>query len=280
MAPFVSATVDLRSSVISAGHVVRNELGSTDQTHQKLFETEWKAREKALHTMVLYAKSLQEVVVAGNKGADSAEKVIDSVGELAKAVGHPIPLGEPAIEVASDAIKLIAKNMALAKAAKSLEESLFRIQPAIEELAQLMIQDINDLDAVIQAANKKAEVDFRTKEEFNWLNPYRRMLREHLSLIDVNDANSVALQRAEHVAKLLEASEPIVARRDAGLAEIRKRLKLSRQLITKTRLALKEWAVAHHTIAVAIKNRNPVDAHSVLVISTDIRNLMERIQTL
>ncbi len=280
MAPFVSATVDLRASVVSAGQVVSYELGSTDQTRQEQFNDGWKGREDTLHAMVLYAESLQAVVAAGNKGAKSAEKVIDSVSELAKAVGHPIPLGESAVEIASDAIKLIAKNMALARAAKSLEESLFRIQPAIEELAELMIQDLTDLDAIIQLANKKAETEFRRRDEFSWLKPYRHKLRTQLMAVDVNTADPATLQRAEHVAKLFETTEFIVAQRDAGLAQIERRLKLSRHLVVKTRLALKEWAIAHHTIAVAIKNRKPVDAHSVLVISTDIRDLMERIQTL
>src|SRR5262245_10686356 len=94
--PFVDASNQLRSAVATSGTVVEGELrlmpAGTDFANK--LEKEWEARNQAFSGIAAYANSLKAIVDAGNQGAASAQKVADSVANLAKSAGVALP-GSP-----------------------------------------------------------------------------------------------------------------------------------------------------------------------------------------
>ena len=91
---YTAATIQVKHAVAATGIVIESELKSaieakaTTADHKTVeqFKLAWAATLKSLDAMVAYAQSIEQIVRAGDRGAESAMQVADSVKRLAEAV--------------------------------------------------------------------------------------------------------------------------------------------------------------------------------------------------
>ena len=280
VSPFVDATYQLKSAVVESGKVVADELRNMEggEPHAKKLNETWDKRAKAFAAIAFYADSLQAIVSSGEKGAESAEKLADSVKGLAEAAGIALPGSPAAIAVATDALKLIAQNISRARAASSLEKAMVNAQQAIEDILKLIMPDLNDLDAILRLSNKKLENKFR--------NSYQKRLGSRESLEEyIYKANMIVADEEEILklvkfSELLKATDGWYAEYLEGLKDINKRLRLGRLLIGTVQSSVDQWLNAHRQVVAALKNRQPVSTRSLLEASVQIRNIIKKVHEL
>ncbi len=278
--PFVDATNQLRSAVASSGATVEAELRMipAENAAADQLARQWAARNQAFAAMADYANSIQAIVDAGNKGAESAQKVADSVKAFAGAAGVALPGSPEAVALATDVAKFVYNQIALAHAAKSLEKSMEAAQPAIESIATLLTSDLKDLDDILQAANKSVELDFRN--EFSDQISYRNHLRNLIinRAVNPNDEGNLASQ--VQLSQLLEATNAWYGEYLEGREKIANRLRTRRALIHAAVRSPQDWAVAHGQIVAALKAGRPVNTQSLVQAAIEIRELIRKVREL
>ncbi len=95
--PFVDASSQLRSAIITSGAAVEAELAQAweDEAYAAKLSSLWKLRVQAADGLVRYAESLAEIVRSGRKGAETARMLADSAAALSKDVGVVLPPPAP-----------------------------------------------------------------------------------------------------------------------------------------------------------------------------------------
>ena len=84
------------------------------------------------------------------------------------------------------------------KAAKSLTKSMQQVQPHIEQLTELLIQDLDDLDQLLGALNKISEISYRTAKKYSGLTEQQAELAQYFKDLDFqNEPNNAAIERAK-----------------------------------------------------------------------------------
>ncbi len=151
--PFVDATVEMRSAVASSGNAVEAALRQMpgDQNYADNFARQWSTRVQAVDTLVDYAESLHAIVQAGQTGGQAVGALANAVTSLAKGVGVVMPAAG-IVSVATDTATFIYSQIALIRAAKSLQEALVHTQPAVERMASIIALDLKNADDILQAA--------------------------------------------------------------------------------------------------------------------------------
>jgi hypothetical protein len=119
---YTAATIQVKQAVASSGDVVRQELReaiaaratAADDASVKSLDAAWTTTAKTLDAMVAYAQSIEQIVDAGNRGAESAERVADSVKTLAECFKISAVTGASAelVQLATDTAKLVAGEYA------------------------------------------------------------------------------------------------------------------------------------------------------------------------
>ena len=151
---YTNATIQIRQSVVTAGNAVETELASaisagavTDSsTRIEAFKGCWAQTVGSLDAMVRYAQSIEQIVDGGNKGAESAKQVADSVIGLVETVKVDAMSGaagkvlELSMQTAAFAYGEYAKWIA----AKSLEEALDLVGPSVAKVSILVQAQIAD----------------------------------------------------------------------------------------------------------------------------------------
>ncbi len=274
--PFVNATNKARKSVQSAAVAVEVELRHMgDDENAKQLRSVFEHRNKAYDALFEYSNSLQAIVSAGNKGAESAEKVADSVKELAGAVDLALPGSEAAIGLSIDAAKFVSNQIAIARAAKSLEQALVNADFAVQQIADMIQLDLKDLDEILVAANRAAE----NKLVFSYSDflKYRTELKLKLEQYEFDEVN---LDQQLKYAQLLEATNPEYQIYLNEQEAIRKSLRAGQALIFATTKLAEEWSAAHTSLITAIKERRPVNIDSLTEAAVEINELIRKVREL
>jgi len=279
--PFVNATYELKSAVAESGSTVASELwyindGGT--TFANDLTQAWKARNHAFTAIAAYADSLQEIVNSGQKGADAAGELADSVKGLAEAAGVALPGSPAAVAVATDAIKLIVENINKARAAKSLADAMVKADPAVEEIVRLITADFKELDELFLLANKMVENQFRTS--YNERLGYRKGLEDFIQQTNVVNASEKDLNKLIQVNELLQGTDGWYAEYQQGLKDINNRLRLGRALIQTADASLKQWINAHRQVAIGLQNRQSVSVQSLVEATSEIHELIRKVREL
>lgn len=151
---YTAATIQVKQAVATSGEVVKGELESAiragattadEQTVNKL-ETAWAATVRSLDAMVAHAQSIEQIVAAGNKGAESARQVADSVKTLADAVKVDAVTGAgvEVVKLATDTVAFVYGEYSKHVAAKSLQEALDRFAPSMAKITTLVQAQVAD----------------------------------------------------------------------------------------------------------------------------------------
>jgi len=183
------------------------------------------------------------------------------------------------IDVAADTAAFVWAQIALARAAASLEEALHHAQPAIERLTVIK-SDGRDLVSVVRGI---AEAQ-RTKlgEKYNQTYGYRKELDDRRARLrakfgTLTDAELTQLKRLD---ELMVPVSVEVQKYEEEKAKIDSREKSSLQLIAATRDAMEQWAAAHREVTLNLENRRPVSAESLTDAAVELRGLVKRIREL
>lgn len=276
--PFADATRQLKTAVAQSGSTVSDELRYTEgleDSADKLDEA-WKQRNLAFEAIVAYSDSLEAIVSAGNKGRETAGALADSIHGFAETVGVVIPGSPVAIEAATDSVKLLAAHVANTRAAESLEEAMVQVQPAVKEILELVVADLEDIDGIFRAANKLAEMNLKTS--YAQRISYRKVLEDFVQKADITDANEAVLAKRAQMNALLDSTNSWYSEYQRKLEENERRLRVGRALIKTAQDSLQQWVTAHGQVVSAIRNRRPVNTESLLGAATEIQGLLERIR--
>jgi hypothetical protein len=280
--PFVESTAGVRSAVAQAGATVAEELKRMKggEAYAEQLDEQWSTRIDALNAMVDYSESLQSIVSASRQGAQSVGALADSVTQLAGAAGIVVP-ASAGVGVAVDTAKTIYREIAVMRAAKSLEEALERSRRPVDDIAMKIGQDIADLKDIFQAANDSITGDLEIDHQQGI--DFRSRLEKRREALYANGADG--LTAAEN-RELTELNELIASTNDwyvplqTNLNEARIRLAVGESLIATTSDTVRQWGLAYTNLVLAMKDRRPVNTLSLTRATIDIRDLIKRIREL
>jgi hypothetical protein len=280
--PFVDASTQLRSGIASSGAVVESELRRMESPSGKAFADklakDWAARVALGDALVRYADSLQAITKAGGEGRESAQALADSATTLASAAGIALP-GAAAVGVAVDSARFIYGQIALARAARSLEEALVLAAPAVDETAAIIANNLQLAEDVLVLASADLRRAARTNLQ-DKLGFREQWQRRRDALYSKQAGASELLRELEEANRLIATTREWYEPHERELAEIAKRLNAGRILIHATSEAVRQWAVAHRQLVGAIRDRRPVNSESLIEATRELRDLRRRIREL
>ncbi len=283
--PFAAATADLSNAVRSSGRAAADELRLMTNGEERAAELEkaWKARLAVMDAMVLYADALVDLVESSNQAGDAAAALADKVGNLATAAGIINPAAGASVKVSADVAKLVWTNIARAKGAASLKQSLAAAQPAIEVIADTIAQDNADLRKAVDAALSNQE-----SQALPANSPLNEIvgLRENSARIKariIQHATASGTPSLTGVQAELDAIDRLLASSqmeyDAYARTIesaRARHALVRDLLATTDDAISRWGVAHRQLVNALEKGRSIDMSALADAVVDIRSIIKK----
>jgi hypothetical protein len=157
--PFTRASAQLRAAVAESGRSSVSELRrlrESDPAPEAAatiagLESAWAARVAALDAMVDYAAQVEALTRAGTSGNETVGMVADKLEQLADSAGIKALTGAaaPAVGPVLDVAKFVYGQIALARAAASLEDALAQAQPAVARIVSVLGTDMDDLWAAL-----------------------------------------------------------------------------------------------------------------------------------
>ena len=292
---YTTATIQLKQAVATAGNVVETELesaGTVPVKKVKDFQNAWEATVASLDAMITYAESIEHIVDAGNKGAESAKQVADSVKKLAEAVKVDAMTGAAGkvFGVAADTGAFVYGEISKIGAAKKLDEALSKAGPwivKINNMVQLQVEDAGRLfhrQIKVQFDNLKTGGDTGYGA---WLkinkaigNTQLEAVKEMSKLLDTSPIDLVAVNNLQtelvQIQKTRNQIAPHLIEYETKLVEIRNREKTGLSIIRASENAIAEWGTAHENLVRAVKDHKPVSVESLTMAVVEIRTLIER----
>jgi len=301
---YTAATIQVKQAVATTGDVVSGELRSAIEAKAiidkneaiKNFKVAWIAVMKSLDAMVAHAQSIEQIVDAGNKGAESARQVADSVKNLAEAVKVDAITGASAkvVELSAETLAFIYGEYSKHVAAKSLEEALDKFGPSMTRITALIQAQIADarrlfdeqIEAQVQLLNSPAVEHGDVGKRFgNWIKRHEELdemaqRAVHLLAIGVSNNKTDDIKRAKEMIADIEIGQKMIAPQLAEyktkLHAIRKREKVGYSIIGSAENAVGAWGISHQMLVKAVKERKPVSVDSLTAAVVEIRTLIQR----
>lgn len=285
--PFAAATAELSSAVKASGRTAADELRlmTNGEARAAQLEAAWKVRVAVMDSMVLYADSLVDLVESSNQAGSAAAALADKVGNLAMAAGIINPAAGASVKVGADVAKLVWTNIARARGAASLKESLVAAQPAIEIIADTIAADNADLRKAVDAALANQE-----SQALPAASPLNEIvgLRENSAKIKAGiikratsaGAPSLASVQGEldAIDRLLASSQPEFDAYQRSIDSARARHRIVRDLLATTDDAIARWGVAHRQLAQALEKGRGIDMSALADAVVDIRNIIKKVR--
>lgn len=272
----VDASVQLHSAIGASGSAVATELRAArlDETAQQ-FAAAWTHTERSVAGLVQYAEALGGIVRAGREGGELVQRVAAAGSELAAAVGLGLPAA--GLAAAVDVGAQVYRQIALVRAAQSLDESLARMQPAVDRIAELIVGQLEDAAVILAAASQLEAVNLR--REFADDTGYRDALqRERRALYAPGPLTPTTAERLQQI----DRAERIVAARlqpmERQLAAGARRLAQSTQLIAAAQQAVRDWAGAHRQLRRAVSESRTLDPAALLHSVEELRVLVRKVR--
>lgn len=291
--PFADATATLRSAVAESGRTVEVQLRdlaakaepasrSRVQDQADLLAKEWAERIKVMDSVVEYTDGLRAIVEAGNHGAESAKAVAAGVAGVAQSAGLAMP-ATSAVGTVVDAAAFVYAQIARARAAATLEESLTLTQPALERIAVYVRADMKRLDDVLVIVGDDAAQRVRLDEKYKGLKAYREFLAESRREIwsKLQSAGRLTEEQAQQLALLddqLAATEGLAGELAEEMGAAQERTRAQRELLAAGLEAMDRWAEAHAQLVRAVKERRSVNQESLIEAAVELRALIRKVR--
>jgi hypothetical protein len=301
---YTAATIQVKQAVATTGDVVEGELLSAikaqattaaDESVKKL-KVAWAATMRALDAMVAHAQSIEQIVDAGNRGAESAKQVADSVKNLVDAIKVDALTGASAtvLQLSADTVAFVYGEYTKHVSAKSLEEALDKFGPSIAKITTLVQAQIADarrlfgqqIEAQVQLLQTQAQTSEDAGRRFgNWLKHYRALDERaaqamQLLILGINNNNTNDITRAKAMLADIETGQKMIAPRlaeyEAQMHVIRQREKVGCSILGTAENAVAAWGMAHQQLVKAVQERQPVSVESLTAAVVEIRTLIQR----
>jgi predicted nucleic acid-binding protein len=296
---YTVATIQVKEAVETTGEVVKTEMksarsaGATTANEQSVkgFEAAWNATMTSLDAMVEYAQSIEQIVDAGNKGAESARQVGDSVKRLVDEIKVDAVTGAGAevVQLSIDTVAFVYGEYAKHSAAKSLEEALDAFGPSMQRISALVQAQVEDAQRLFveQIAAQVAELEsgsgygdwIKRKAE---LSAKQQTAMQQLIAVTPPPASADPAKVAEVKTTLaqLEIAQkqiaPHLVEYNEKLKAIRQREKAGLSILEATENAIAAWGVTYQELAQAVKERRPVNVDSLIAAVAEARTLSQR----
>ena len=291
MSPYRDATLQLRSTVVAGGNAVQSGLESAAASYEKgdataakireeadKFNAEWQARIVGADALVAYSEAVTDIARSGTQGAASAHSLADALTGLAAGVGVVLP---PAGTVATvtDVATFVYGHIAVARAAKSLDQALQSAQPVVDRVATLLSQDLQASLDILHAARRLQATALALK--YNEETAYLKTLAEERKTIYGKGTLTPADEkRLRQIDALFEATREWREPMEQAQAEMETNYRLRIQLIHATQAAVAEWAAAHRSLAAAVRENRSVNVEALVQATLEAKELVRRLRAL
>ncbi|MGZ8182438.1 MAG: hypothetical protein ACXWT1_10795 [Methylobacter sp.] len=295
---YTAATIQVKYAVATTGEVVEAELvtaidaGATTANNDsvKNFNAAWSQTVDSLDAMVKYAASIEQIVDAGNQGAESAKQVADSVKTLVDTVKVD-PMSGAAAELtklSADTVAFVYGEYSKFVAAKSLEEALDRFAPSMAKISNLVQAQVADARLLFTEQIEAQVQELKsggTSGYGNWIERNQELDTQAqmavTALIKLTGTNRTAdIAKAKTLVADTELAReqiaPRIAEYEGKLHLISQRDKAGRSVLGAAENAIAAWAVAHQQLVQAIKERKPVSVESLTAAVGEIRTLTQK----
>ena len=298
---YTAASIQVKEAVGTSGDVVQAELASAIKAGATTANVEyvqnlkaaWAATMNSMDAMVAYAQSIEQIVDAGTKGAESVRQVGDSVKKLVDAVKVDATTGASAklVQLSTDTVAFVYGEYAKYIAAKSLEEALAKFGPSMVKISALVKAQVVDarmlfveqIEAQVQQLDADDESGYgvwiKKKTELN--EKQKTATSQLLALIPLHSSSDPA--KANDVKTTLAQLEianrqiaPYLDEYNEKLKAIRQREKMGVSILGAAENAVAEWGVAYQQLAQAVKERKPVNVDSLVAAVAEVRTLSQR----
>lgn len=295
---YTAATQQVKQSVAAAGDAVGSEirafnttLADDDVRKGQLkaaitsFDDSWKITVGSLDAMVKYAESLEAISDAGNKGAESAGKLANSLEELAAGIGLK-PAG-PIVGVTAETLAFIYGQIAKVRAAKSLATALDTSGPVIQQIGELVAKQVGSAGNALRisiAAQRQFLISSSegsvVARDQDIAKIEALLLNELGTELQKTSPNEVRIKQIrtqlETYAGARKSFKPLVETYQSRLADIETRGKNATRLLGSARSTLQSWSDAHADLVTAIRTRRPVTLTSLLAAVKEARAIIQK----
>lgn len=273
--PFADATAELHTAILETDSAVRQTLIEAGAENKADALTKALAvRIAAMKAVINYTDSLANIAEAGRTGSDNAGNLAGAVDGFLGALSAPT-LPSNYVALAKSLYGIVAE----VRAANSFSKAVEKTDPAIQAMAEILIADLNDLEALLAQStvpvkqallsqNKNVDIsDYRSQLE------KRRWELEKALGSDPSDSNKIK--------QLISINELINMTRDRydplelQLKNIEQRTNNQILLIKKSREAVRQWADIHAKLASSLKHGLPPNTRLLAATVIEIRNLID-----
>ncbi|SFM56802.1 hypothetical protein [Variovorax sp. OV329] len=283
--PFADASNALLSSVKSSGNAVEDALGDAAtaspgdkaayEALEGKFAKAWERRIAMTQAAARYSEAIADEIAAGNSGGETAGRVADSLKALAEGVN--IPVAAPAVGVAGDLARFIFARVAIVKASQSLESAVTQAQPAIDRIAQQIVDDSDrQLKGLLLDLYKNTvsgiKEPYDRDDSFAQQAARRREAQRQLALKDPS-----ALAKLEQYDRVQASVADSLQERDRKLAAAAAAYRTRLRLVNAMSHATLTWAQAHRDLAAAIQQKRKVDASELQSTIVELRALARKV---
>ncbi|MBN4055001.1 hypothetical protein JYT15_00680 [Acidimicrobium ferrooxidans] len=294
---YTAATIQVRQAVATTGEVVQQELRmaikakatTADNESVKNLKAAWAATMKSLDAMVAHAQSIEQIVDAGNTGAESAKQLANSVKKLLDAVKVDAMSGASATlaQLSTDTVAFVYCEYLKHSAAKSLEVALDRFGPSMAKISALVQAQLGDARRLFvqQIAAQVNRLEQGGTGYGGWIKRNGQLNEEAEKAIDLL-VSGIKNKKPKEVTKAKttiadteigrKAIAPRLAEYAAKLNPIRQRGKAGRSILGAAENAVAAWGVAHQQLVKAVKERKPVTVKSLIAAVVELRALTQR----
>lgn len=163
----------------------------------KNLDTSWNATSAALEAVVEYSGSLAAVVDAGNKGAESAKKVVDAVNGVVSAI-HAIPK----LEIATNTASFLFGQAIKLKALHNLEEAVTAADPKMQAIADIITSNLVRVQGIYGdvCVELKGQEGASLRADYKkFSNSIEGMQFEIMQKLDILGRRDILLKQAEEI---------------------------------------------------------------------------------
>lgn len=301
---YTAATIQVKQAVATTGDVVGRELRSAINAKATTasaasinkFKVAWAATMRSLDAMVTHAQSIEQIVAAGDTGAEGAKSVADSVKNLVEAVKvDPLTAANAKLfELSADTVAFVYGEYSKHVAAKTLEEALDTFGPSIMKISGLVQAQIADAQQLfaqqIEAQIQLLQSGARSPEDAgrrygNWIKRHQQLEKTadqatQLLVRGIQNNRPDEINKAKTMMSHVEAGRKMIAPRLKEFHDkkqaIRRREKAGRSILGSTENGVAAWGLAHQHLVDAIKKRRPLSIESLSAAVVEIRTLIQR----
>lgn len=285
VAGFAAATGEISQSVRAAGpaiaSAIRDMRGRPDDVQR--WNEAWKRRREVMDRLVDYGESLVELRRAAMVSGETAKTVAARLGDLANAAGitEPVEGAATVVGIAVDAAAFVWRQIALARGAETMRQSVEAAHPAVVSIAEIVGKDLRDARIIVRGAIENRRGDVIAAPEFNEVAGFRAQVekaRLELFRAPPKDWSAKQVARLAELDTIAAAADKAMKPQSDALSALDDQEKTQLALLDAAADAVDAWAVAHGRLLAALRNQQPVSLESLERAAIELRALIKKVR--